>query len=236
MSKFTKKPVTVEAIQWTGDNFVLIDEFITCVHETYPLDGTVKIHTLEGVMTADKNDWIIKGVNGEFYPCKPDIFAKTYNPFSDEDNEIIKRMAEIEIECEKSKITESEENLTVTVKAPIRELEIGTKRFTKVIVHDKQGAGGACHKYTVEKIGEGYSPSLAIVNFQNGPIKENGVNGCHNEDLIAIVIDRLECFQAGEFACPENERAIIYLKESLGQLNFRTQNRIVRGVEGTSIK
>ena len=74
----TKKPVTVEAVQWTGDNFVEIDQFITVLHETFPKDGIVKIPTLEGEMTASLGDWIIKGVNGEFYPCKPDIFEKTY--------------------------------------------------------------------------------------------------------------------------------------------------------------
>lgn len=42
--------------------------------------GDLLIHTLEGVMRADKGDWIIKGVNGELYPCKPDIFEKTYEP------------------------------------------------------------------------------------------------------------------------------------------------------------
>jgi len=81
--KFRKKPVIIEAIQWLGTNqpevsafypsaiFVLDDEK---VHQESP----VLITTLEGTMRCDKNDWIIKGVNGEFYPCKPDIFEKTY--------------------------------------------------------------------------------------------------------------------------------------------------------------
>ncbi len=43
-------------------------------------DGTLHIHTLEGTMTAQRGDWIIRGVRGEFYPCKPDIFADTYEP------------------------------------------------------------------------------------------------------------------------------------------------------------
>ena len=73
-----KKPVIVEAVQWIGDNFVEIDNFITSYHETYPKDGVIFINTLEGVMKASLNDYIIKGVDGEFYPCKPDIFEKTY--------------------------------------------------------------------------------------------------------------------------------------------------------------
>lgn len=78
MAQFRKKPVVIEAVQWIGDNFIEIDDFITGVHETYPSMGIVKIQTLEGVMNAQIDDWIIKGVNGEFYPCKPDIFEKTY--------------------------------------------------------------------------------------------------------------------------------------------------------------
>lgn len=76
--KFRKKPVVIEAIQWIGDNFIEIDNFITIPHETYPSQGILKILTLEGMMEAIEGDWIIKGVNGEFYPCKPDIFEKTY--------------------------------------------------------------------------------------------------------------------------------------------------------------
>jgi len=90
MAKFRKKPVVIEAIQWTGKNLREIISF-TGLHdsarkwswEEYEKvvnnDG-LKIFTLEGKMNADINDWIIKGVNGEFYPCKPDIFEKTYEP------------------------------------------------------------------------------------------------------------------------------------------------------------
>lgn len=76
--KFRKKPVVIDAVQWLGHNFIEIDSFITVEHETYPANGEVYIPTLEGVMKAEKGDWIIRGVNGEFYPCKPDIFEKTY--------------------------------------------------------------------------------------------------------------------------------------------------------------
>ena len=76
--KYRKKPVVIEAARWTKHNWLEIDDFITVPHETFPIDGIVKIPTLEGTMKADVGDWIIKGVNGEFYPCKPDIFEKTY--------------------------------------------------------------------------------------------------------------------------------------------------------------
>lgn len=75
---YRKKPVTVEAVQWTGENHAEMCEFIDPeVFEIIPHVGLV-IHTLEGDHHASPGDYIIKGVNGEFYPCKPDIFAKTH--------------------------------------------------------------------------------------------------------------------------------------------------------------
>lgn len=85
--KFKKKPVTIEAIQWTGENIAEIIEFVKgdVRIDAESNDGQTSrrelhINTLEGVMHASKGDWIIKGVQGEFYPCKPDIFEKTYDP------------------------------------------------------------------------------------------------------------------------------------------------------------
>lgn len=75
---YRKKPVVVEVVQWTGENHAEMCEFIDPeVFEIIPRVGLV-IHTLEGDHHASPGDYIIKGVNGEFYPCKPDIFAKTY--------------------------------------------------------------------------------------------------------------------------------------------------------------
>lgn len=82
--KFRKKPVVIEAIQWLAskDSF---DEVAAFVGSNGWAPGemgsdTIIIRTLEGDMKANKFDWIIKGVSGEFYPCKPDIFEKTYEP------------------------------------------------------------------------------------------------------------------------------------------------------------
>ena len=83
MSEYRKKPVVVQAMQWTGDN---IDEIMMFMHPQEPVymtpfkdrDEIVGINTLEGLMVAKKRDWIIKGMKGEFYPCKPDIFEATY--------------------------------------------------------------------------------------------------------------------------------------------------------------
>lgn len=79
-------------------------------------------------------------------------------------------------------------------------------------------------------------PVLCEVHFQEGPIKECGVNGVCNEDLIAMVITRLEHFQKTEFACRDNAVAITKLEEALMWLRKRTMAREKRGVEGTHIK
>ena len=95
--KFRKKPVEIEAVQFTGSNHREVCEFITTEvdHDHYdgqgfafdPSDpsedpsegGEVVIKTLEGDMRGDVGDWIIRGIQGEFYPCKPDIFVATYD-------------------------------------------------------------------------------------------------------------------------------------------------------------
>lgn len=77
MPKFRKKPVVIEAVKWNGELSEEVKNFIP--EERYNINTSfLIIHTLEGNMIAEKGDWIIKGVKGEFYPCKPDIFEKTY--------------------------------------------------------------------------------------------------------------------------------------------------------------
>ncbi len=79
MSKFRKKPVVIEAIQFKGDeNMGEIDSFMDGQNGFQAWPDRVVIKTLEGIMYGDIGDWIIKGVKGEFYPCKPDIFEATY--------------------------------------------------------------------------------------------------------------------------------------------------------------
>lgn len=77
---------------------------------------------------------------------------------------------------------------------------------------------------------------LAQVDFQEGAIKEHGVNGVCNEDLITMVITRLESFNQSEFRCRENSMAITKLEEALLWLRKRTMGRENRGVEGTHQK
>ena len=86
MSKFRKKPVVIEAVQWTGGNTQEVLDFCSSAVVQYqPFGGelsALKIPTLEGDHTASAGDWIIRGIKGEFYPCKPDIFAATYESAS----------------------------------------------------------------------------------------------------------------------------------------------------------
>lgn len=86
--KYRKKPVVIEAMQFTDESKDQCFAFVTCnkyasfdCHERPEADNPVLIiQTPEGNMKAEIGDWIIQGVKGEFYPCKPDIFAATYEP------------------------------------------------------------------------------------------------------------------------------------------------------------
>lgn len=78
--KFRKKPVVIEAVRWTGDN---ADEIAAFARSAMWPHGDLVIPTLEGAHRANIGDWIIRGVQGEFYPCKPDIFDATYEAVPD---------------------------------------------------------------------------------------------------------------------------------------------------------
>jgi hypothetical protein len=90
--KYRKKPVVIEAFQWTGDQAQLEDPDWACkaiedgiIFFERPDSGVeMKIKTPEGEMTTGRGDYIIKGIGGELYPCKPDIFEKTYEAVSGE--------------------------------------------------------------------------------------------------------------------------------------------------------
>ena len=105
----------------------------------------------------------------------------------------------------------------------------------ETLVMDERGVGGANHKYRVVSKDTNTPRVLGDINFQNGPIKEKGVNGVQNEDLIAICIDRLQGFQSGDFKCRENAIALTKLEEAFMWLKKRTNDRIDRGVEGMNI-
>lgn len=79
--KYRKKPVVIEAIKWTGENLLEVESFAQGFTKSDVEEGKetyLYIQTLEGYLRATLGDFIIKGIKGEFYPCKPDIFEATY--------------------------------------------------------------------------------------------------------------------------------------------------------------
>lgn len=92
VNKFTKKPITIEAVEFVDATLVTMDNLsdfmgrkIEIEFDGKSMDPKVKIETLEGAIYASIGDMIIKGIHGEFYPCKPDIFHKSYNKEGKED-------------------------------------------------------------------------------------------------------------------------------------------------------
>ena len=82
--KYRKKPVVIEAMLWDGVEYRPIEDWVGDSTAVLRIDGDLIIHTLEGgAMRAPAGDWIIRGVAGEFYPCKPEIFAATYESVDD---------------------------------------------------------------------------------------------------------------------------------------------------------
>jgi hypothetical protein len=110
-----------------------------------------------------------------------------------------------------------------------------------LLVVDNPGPGGANHSYHVTTGPNGYVPGTGMatpprfclsIDFQYGPVPESGINGITNEVLIAILIDRMEGFQRGPFACERNAMVLDHLQKALMICHGRTQDRIDRGVEG----
>lgn len=111
----------------------------------------------------------------------------------------------------------------------------------QIAVTDNPGHGGAYHRYEITGLNTLKNESRLdpyegvdkkIILFQNGPIKEFGVNGLTQESLLAIIIDRLECFQNGPFKSDYNQEALEHCQKALNALQKRTRERISRGVEG----
>lgn len=117
---------------------------------------------------------------------------------------------------------------TVTEETPLEVID-DTHAVTTVFASEYRTVGGAHSKYTI-KNKEGIV--LGKLSFQDGAIKQVGSNGVMNEDLLAIVIDRLRGFQAGEFACEQNNLALLKLQAALTMLKDRTKDRTNRGVQG----
>lgn len=124
-----------------------------------------------------------------------------------------------------------------------------TKDSLEVFSTDERGSGGAYHRYEIYGFAPTHNPSyeeievplsreeslpILVLLFQQGP-RQASVNGITQEVLLAIVADRLSCFQQGPFASPENEKALFHVQQALALLHERTKERRLRGVEGKSI-
>lgn len=130
----------------------------------------------------------------------------------------------------------------------IRELDShkvnGCNNELTIKVLDQPGSGGANHHYRISgytrhSLSGAKNPNLDTftdINFQNGPIKESGVNGITQEVLLAIVADRLRAFQAGPFSSKDNAVALTHVESAILWLQKRTNERLRRGVEGTHQK
>jgi hypothetical protein len=113
----------------------------------------------------------------------------------------------------------------------------GLNEALEIEVLDEPGPGNACHQYEIwiEEPGK-VSQKVCTLSFQKGPVLEVGFNGISHEALLAILLDRLEGFQSGAFACEENRLALLSVHGALFLLQKRTKDRMARGVEGTNQK
>lgn len=119
----------------------------------------------------------------------------------------------------------------------------GLNEALSIFVLDEPGQGNACRVYGIGFVSgcpndgdDGRETKSTLIQFQNGPILEAGVNGVSQEALLAIVEDRLIGFQSGPFACRENAVALTKIQEAMMWLQKRTRDRMARGVEGTHRK
>ena len=108
-----------------------------------------------------------------------------------------------------------------------------TEMNTRVECEEKENwEFNAPHHFVIKNVHNG--GVIQEVNFQKGPIEENGINGGSNEDYVNMVIKRLESFQNSPWACDENAEAIKHFENGLLALRKRTDKRIERGILGTS--
>lgn len=105
--------------------------------------------------------------------------------------------------------------------------------FVHVFVDTENNLDGSTpNDYCITEAHAEIQDLFGRIQFQNGPIKETGVNGCQIDDVLQIIVNRMRYFQCGDYACRENEVALKYLELAAQQLKQRTENRTIRGVKG----
>lgn len=162
IKKYKKKPIIIEALQWTG-NISEMEEFCPIAKLVGIIDITLCIPTLEGDHRATEGDYIIKGVKGEFYPCKPDIFHMTYDELSED--KYLDGVAEIANERKRHKIDE------------LAEYHLG--KLLKCVVPDPDPDDGGQSRYEMERF-----------RFINTPIINDVKTANAISELINLIINK----------------------------------------------
>jgi hypothetical protein len=115
----------------------------------------------------------------------------------------------------------------------------GCNQLLSIAALGPPGPGGACRHYRVSGFCSAYGQpegqGRLEMHFQHGLPSEVGVNGITDEVLLAVLIDRLEGFLQGPFACRESDAALTHLRNALAALQVRTRDRLARGVEGRHV-
>jgi hypothetical protein len=238
MKNYTKKPVTIQAVQWNGKNIKEMAKFMATENDgawmqdldleelLYPHttlqgehwifdDSVLLIKTLEGVMMASKGDYVIRGIKGEYYPCKPDIFEMTYDAEQEENYEprfVVKALENL--------IAEEQSNFDREMLG--KNMIIGTQsnpmNFVRNInIQNQKNVKGV--------------PPIVSFTIQSDPISEVGVNGVQAVDVLRYCLHLFKSLN-DKFHCEENAFTILRIEEAIRWQQERTLNRQRRGVEG----
>lgn len=238
MKNYTKKPVTIQAVQWNGQNIKEIANFmktlvdgdwvqdLDLVKIKYPYttiegerwvfeNGNLMIKTLEGTMLASIGDYIIRGVKEEYYPCKPDIFELTYDAEQEEKDE-----PRFVVKALESLIAEEQSNLD-------KELD-----GENMIIGNPSNPSNLVRNINIQnqKNVKGVTPIVSFT-IQSDPISEVGVNGVQAVDMLRYCLHLFNALN-DKFPCDENEKTTTLIAEAIYWQQERTLNRQRRGVEG----
>lgn len=163
--------------------------------DEWPKDQTLCGFTVVRAIMAERTNFVIKPIDG--------ARAKYIHAFKP-----------------KAHFPPVAESKTVEINSPIDQIYQG--KHLEACRMDRPGPGGACHQYEIfthEEQGDGQS--VCRLHFQEGPVKDAGINGVQHEALVAVIIDRLQAFQTGPYSCRENAIAITKLEEALMWLDKR---------------
>lgn len=238
MKNYTKKPVTIQAVQWNGQNIKEMAKFMatekdgTWVQDLdlealkYPHttlegehwifdDSVLMIKTLEGLMASSKGDYIIRGIKGEYYACKPDIFEMTYDAEQEEKNE-----PRFVVKALESLIAEEQSNLDNELDG--KNMIIGnpsnpTNLVRNITIQNQKNVKGV--------------PPIVSFTIQSDPISEVGVNGVQAVDMLRYCLHLFNALN-DKFPCEENNNTTLRIAEAIYWQQERTLNRQRRGVEG----